>query len=176
MPQIISDQRIIEMIAEPKRLPQDWQRQLETLRGKLSSKEATVAVHGADGTQFRIIVRQSRQNRQDFSVVLLVETELTPDFHLLRYDGGSHRHTNPMEGSRISFHPHIHRATARYQRAAAAERAASGQRRKYRHDGFAFAVERFRDLTGAWDCFFDDVKLELPAGHSARALPQALTF
>ena len=158
------------MIAEPKRLPQDWQQQLATLRRKLSSRETAVVVQGADGSRFRVIVRQSRQNRQDFSVILLVETKLTPDFHLMRYDGGSHRHTNPMEGSRISFRPHIHRATARYQRAAKA------QPRKYRHDGFAFAVERFQDLTGAWNCFFDDVKLEPPVKGSARALPQVFTL
>ena len=42
---------------------------------------------------------------------------------------------------------------------------------RYYHDGFAFEVQRYQDLAGAWNCFFEDVRLELPAGSSTKPLP-----
>ena len=166
MPQVISDARIAAMIAEPKRLPPDWPRQLATLHDRPDSNESAVDVRGTAGGRFRIIIRQHRQYRNNFSVILLVRTTHQPEFRLLRYDGGSHRHKNRIEGYVIERRPHIHRATARYQRAAA--RHPTGG---YEHDGFAFEVQRYRDLAGAWNCFFEDVRLELPAGSSAKVLP-----
>ena len=166
MPQVISDARIAAMIAEPKRLPQDWRQQLATRRDRPGSNESAVDVRGSAGGRFRVIIRQQQQYRNNFSVILLVETGLQPEFRLLRYDGGNHRHRNKIEDYVIERRPHIHRATARYQRAAA--RHPTGG---YDHDGFAFEVQRYRDLAGAWDCFFEDIKLELPAGGSAKVLP-----
>ena len=171
MPQVISDARITAMIAEPKRLPQDWQRQLATLRDRpggneSDSNKSVVDVRGAAGGRFQVIVRQHQQRPNDFSVILMARTTQRPEFRLLRYDGGNHRHRNKIEGYWLERRPHIHRATARYQRAAA--RHPTGG---YDHDGFAFEVQRYRDLAGAWDCFFEDVRLELPAGSSTKALP-----
>ena len=166
MPQVISDARITAMIAEPKRLPPDWQQQLATLHDRPDSNESAVDVRGAAGARFRIIIRQHRQYRNNFSVILLVETTHQPEFRLLRYDGGNHRHRNKIEGYWLERRPHIHRATARYQRATARH-----PTERYYHDGFAFEVQRYQDLAGAWNCFFEDVRLELPAGSSAKALP-----
>lgn len=166
MTQVISDERIAEMIAEPKLLPRDWQQQLANLRPKMDSKEASVGVSGTAGTQFRIIVRQHHQRSSDFSVILTkaMPTEETParqqEFRLLRCDGSYHPHRNIIEGNLIDHRPHIHRATARYQD------------RGHPHDGYAVETDEYQDLAGAWNCFFDKVKLELPEGLSAAALPE----
>lgn len=163
MAQVISDERIAEMIAEPKLLPRDWRERLANLRPKMFNNEAAVDVLGAAGTQFTIIVRQHRQYRNNFSVILMIVTLAHPEFRLLRYDGGHHSHPNRIESTLIENRPHIHRATARYQNS------------RYPDDGYAVESQDYDDLAGAWILFSDEVKLELPEGIGDAALPEKLT-
>ena len=143
------------MIAEGKELPRNWQSATMTLRVRGGSAENFADFIGADGTAFRILVRQNRQRPDDFSVILMaILTQPVapdkPEFRLLRYDGGGHPHRNKIEGNRIPYRPHIHRATERYQ-------ALAGQSRP---DGYAEETQRYRDLAGAWACFCADVNLQ----------------
>ena len=171
MPQVISDARIAAMIAEPKRLPPDWQRQLAALKARPGRDESQVDFTGADGTAFRIIVSQRHRDRSDFSLILLAILDPSiapgkPEFRLLRYDGPGHPHTNTIEGNTINQKPHIHRATERYQ-------IATGHRRP---DGYAEETRRYQDLTGAWECFRLDVGLRFPqARNQVITLPAPFT-
>src|SRR5438132_9774066 len=56
---------------------------------------------------------------------------------LVRYNGASHPHPNRLEGNRIDFVPHIHRATERYLRA------------NLKPEGFAENTTRYTTLSGA---------------------------
>ena len=169
MVRIIPEARIAALIAEPKPLPADWRRQLATLKQREGSNESELNFTGGDGTAFRIIVRQGRVN--DFSVILLVILDEPvvpgkPEFRLLRYDGAGHPHRNTLEGNRIEFKPHIHRATERYQIAT----------RQRRPDGYAEETTRYQDLPQAWDCFRLDIALIFPAtAPETTALPAPFT-
>lgn len=166
---VVSDARIAAMIAEPKPLPLNWRRQLAILKQREGRNESQLDFTGADGTAFRIIVSDRRQH--DFSVILLAVLEEPvvpgrPEFHLLRYDGAGHPHTNKLEGNTIRRKPHIHRATEQYQIATY----------QSRPDGYAEATERYQDLPQAWDCFRLDIGLIFPATESEiTALPAPFT-
>ena len=72
-------------------------------------------------------------------------------FHLRRYNGNSHAHTNKIEkDSFLDFHIHI--ATDRYQDLTGAD-----------EDGFAVPTPRYRDLRGAFHCMLEDCGLMIPA-------------
>ena len=154
MAEIISDARIASMIAERKYLPLNWQQVQMMFRLRDGSAESFVNFTGADGTPFRILIRQKRGQPSDFSVILMAVLSIPivpgkPEFRLLRYDGSGHDRRNTIEGNWIVGKPHIHRATERYQRK-------TSQRRP---DGYAEETQRYRDLAGAWNSFCADVNL-----------------
>ena len=143
------------MIAEGKELPYSWLQTTMTLRVRGGSAESFIDFTGADGTAFRILVRQNQQRPDDFSVIIMaILTQPVvpgkPEFRLLRYDGGGHAHKNTIEGNRIPYKPHIHRATERYQT----------RTRQRRPDGYAEETQRYQNLAGAWSCFCNDVNLQ----------------
>ena len=155
MVQIVSDARIVALIAESKPLPLNWRRELAILKPREGRKESQVNLTGAAGSAFRIVVSQRRGD--DFSVILLAVLDKPvvpkrPEFPLLRYDGASHNHKNKLEGNTIWRKPHIHRATERYQ-------INTEQRRP---DGYAEATARYQDLFQAWNCFRLDIGLLFP--------------
>ena len=131
-----SDADIDSMIREPKLLPQDYRSRVQ-LRDKRGHKERELDVRGEDGTQFRLILRQSQFNILDFSIILaVIPADSNQLFRLKRYNGRSHEHTNTIEGQTFySFH--IHTATERYQESGA------------REDAFAQPTDRHADLHSA---------------------------
>lgn len=147
----LSDDEIAELIREKKQLPDDYRAKIH-LRPKRGHKEREIQVDGANGSEFRVILRQSEFNALDFSVIL---TYLPPNtnqhFRLRRYNGKSHEHTNNIEKQKFySFH--IHQATARYQEFG------------LREDSFASATDRYSDFLGAVNCLFEDCNFEFPEG------------
>lgn len=67
---------------------------------------------GADGSLFRVYLRQSSEMTDNFSagiVWMASEGEL----HLARFNGSSHVHHNQLEGSTVATF-HVHRATQKY--------------------------------------------------------------
>lgn len=166
MPEIVGDSEIGEMIAEAKYLPSDWQAQLADLKDKADSLEGEFSIVGTSGTRFRIIVSQSIHHQNKFTVILIAELGDGPDseIKLLRYDGSNHAHRNKIEGNRIARREHIHRATERYQRL--------GSRFQ---DGYAEATDRYRDLGGAWECFWHDTNLAGLGGDQFSPLPDLFT-
>lgn len=144
-----SDQEIAALIHEHKPLPENWHSQF-TIKTKRLHKERLLDVIGEAGNEFRIIIRENRVNRLDFSVILAVcIPESTRVFLLRRYNGTSHEHTNLIE--KVTFRDfHIHYATERYQQ--------KGQRAEF----YAEPTNRFTEVNGALRCLIADANFEEP--------------
>lgn len=148
MPEILTDQAIDGLIHEQKLLPEHPLGR--SLKAKSGHKEREMDVTGANGSRFRIIIRQSANNALDFSVILAYRRPHSNAlFRLRRYNGKSHQHTNKLE--RNTFYDfHIHRATERYQ--------ATG----LREDAFAEPTTAYADLHGALECMLRECTCQLP--------------
>ena len=107
-------------------------------------------IEGADGGEYRLILRQSTINALDFSVILVYRPQKSNQlFRLKRYNGKSHEHTNPIEGETF-YDFHIHQATERYQEIGA------------REDTYAKPTDRFADFQQAISCMLKDCGFETP--------------
>jgi hypothetical protein len=148
MPGILTDAEIDRLIHEEKLLPEHPLGR--SLKAKSGHKEREVDVTGADGSRFRIIVRQSVSNALDFSVILAYrQPNSNTLFRLRRYNGKSHQHTNKLEGNTF-YDFHVHRATEQYQ--------ATG----LREDAFAEPTSAYADLHSALDCMLRECSCQLP--------------
>jgi hypothetical protein len=121
------------------------------LRPKQGHKERDLDITGANGSEFRLILRQNLLNVLDFSVILAYSVSSSSQmFRLRRYNGKSHEHTNQIERNRF-YDFHIHFATERYQH--------SG----LREDAYAEVTNRYGDFQGALDCLIQDCGLVRPS-------------
>ena len=149
MAAIFSDQEIYHLIQERKPLPDDYRTKIQ-IRPKLGHKERELDIKGADGGDYRLILRQSIFNPLDFSIILAYRPPKSNQlFRLQRYNGKSHEHTNPIEGQTF-YDFHIHQATEKYQEMGA------------REDTFAKPTDRFADFQEAIACMFKDCSFEVP--------------
>ncbi len=145
----LDDQQIQGLILIPKPLPEDYQ-ELLVPRPKRGHAERELNVRSVDGTEFRIIVRQSMFNPMDFSVILAhCIPKSSQIFRLKRYNGKSHEHGNKIEGDRF-YGYHIHTATERYQDVGLWE------------DAYAERTDRYADLDGAVECMLKDCCFQVP--------------
>jgi hypothetical protein len=145
----LTDEEIKKLVSEPKPLPDNYQN-LIRLKPKLGHKEAEFVVVGNEGSQFRIIIRQSVLDPLDFTVILAYQLlESNRIIRLRRYNGKSHEHKNSLENE-VFYDFHIHEATQRYQEKGS------------REDEFARPTNRYVDLEGAMDCMVNDCAFELP--------------
>ena len=155
---ILKDSEIADFLAEKKMLPKNWQNQFQ-LREKRNFQweERTIEISGEANNIFRIILRQSRMNPFDFSIILAYkENNIT--YRLVRYNGiHASPHTNVWEKMQklpnYSFDPtfHIHKATERYQELS-----------EDKIDGFAEATTSYNDFRSALKCFFRDNNFQFP--------------
>ena len=144
-----SDQEIAALIQERKPLPADWRARVR-LRPKRGHEERDLELTGDRGSEFRMILRQNRINRLDFSLILAVRVPQSNQlFRLRRYNGKSHEHTNHIEDQTF-YDFHIHMATERYQEIGT------------REDAYAEPTDRYGDFHGALRCLIDDANLEVP--------------
>lgn len=140
---------ILGLLDEPKPLPADYRERMQT-RPKRGHKERELDITGSQGSEFRLILRQSSFNALDFSVILAYRPPGTNQlFRLRRYNGKSHEHTNVLEGQTF-YDFHVHRATERYQE--------SG----LREDAFAEPTDHFADFQGAIRCLLTECGFEVP--------------
>lgn len=146
---ILRDAEIEALISEPKLLPENWQSRFQ-LKGKsgFQHEERSIEVTGQSGNLFRVVLRRSRINTFDFSIILMFQDKDGKEYRLLRYNGKHpSKHTNTWEKKQgipdHKFGPafHIHRATERYQEAG------------YPMDGFAEVTTSYYDFRSALDCF-----------------------
>lgn len=155
MAAIFSDQDIFRLIQERKPLPEDYRTKFQT-RPKVGHKERELDIEGADGGDYRLILRQSVLNSIDFSIILAYRPPKSNQFfRLQRYNGKSHEHTNPIEGETF-YDFHIHQATERYQEMGA------------REDTFAKPTNRFADFHQAISCMLKDCGFEVPVEPQGR--------
>ncbi len=145
----LGDAEIVRLLAERKILPVDYRERIQ-MRPKRGHRERELDVTGDEGSECRIVLRQSLFNPLDFSVILAYRPPNTNQlFRLRRYNGKSHEHTNTLEGQTF-YDFHIHTATERYQE--------SG----LREDVFAEVTDRFADFHGAIRCLLEDCNFNIP--------------
>jgi hypothetical protein len=144
-----SEQDIIRLLKEEKILPEDY-KSLIQVRPKRGHNERELAIQGKNGSDFKIILRQSLINPLDFSVILAYQPQNSNQlFRLLRCNGKSHEHTNTLEQTKF-YNFHIHRATERYQEMGA------------REDWYAEATDRFANFQQAVTCLLQDGGFKMP--------------
>jgi len=120
MSTILSDKDIAILVKEKKLLPTDYRTRIQ-VRPKRGHKERELDVKGSDGSDFRLIFRQSLLNPIYFSIILAYTPPNSNQlFRLQRYNGKSHEHTNLIEVETF-YDYHIHQATERYQQIGARE-------------------------------------------------------
>jgi hypothetical protein len=147
---LLTDAEIAAFISEPKQLPAGFLSKVQ-LRPKQGHKERDLEITGANGSEFRLILRQSLFNILDFSAILAyADKSSSQAFRLRRYNGKSHEHTNKIEHQTI-YGFHIHFATERYQH--------SG----FREDAYAELTNRYGDFQGALSCLIQDCGLVFPS-------------
>ncbi|MCX6676844.1 MAG: hypothetical protein NTU95_02725 [Methanothrix sp.] len=111
---LISDQEIIELIGEEKKLAVNFREQL-TLKKKSDKKyqECDLSAKSNKGA-FIITVKVNIKDVFDFSIILQYISENGFNYILRRYNG-THQHKNILERTLIRGY-HIHIATEKYQR------------------------------------------------------------
>jgi len=120
------------------------------LRPKRGHSEREIDIVGSEGSEFRLIFRQSLFNTLDFSVILAYEMPRSNEvFRLRRYNGRSHEHTNSIEQQKF-YDFHIHQATERYQEICSME------------DTYAEPTDRYPDLQGGIACMIGDCGFDVP--------------
>ena len=141
-----TDEEINDLIHTPK-APVGDRTDLPRLRDAGMHARATALFRDDDGNEFKVVLRRSRANALDFSVILAVRMPRSNRwFRLRRYNGRSHVHRNRIEGTTVSGF-HIHTATERYQR--------SGRR----EDAYAEAATTYGDYEGAVSCLIEEANL-----------------
>jgi hypothetical protein len=132
---ILDDNQIAALVNEPK--PTVEPAGLTPTARKGAHRETQKSIATAQGSSFRLIVRQSALDPLDFSVILGYELpETTRVFRLRRHNGNSHDHPNRIERT-VARGFHVHLATERYQLAG------------YEEDGYAETTNSYSDLAGA---------------------------
>lgn len=143
---LYTDEEIAKLLAEIKPLPVDYLGQLK-MKPRHGNLLADLDVTGADGSEFRIMMRQSEMYPRNFSVILAVRPADTLNlFRLRRHNGDTHEHRNHIEGDVFQAF-HIHQATERYQA------------RGMKEDSYAEPTDRYVSIGGALnamvlDCSF----------------------
>ncbi len=156
-----TDEEIDDLIHTPK-APVGDRTDLPRLRDTGMHARATALSCGDDGNEFRVVLRRSRANALDFSVILAVRVPRSNRwFRLRRYNGRSHIHRNRIEGTTVTGF-HIHTATERYQR--------SGRR----EDAYAESATTYGDYEGALRCLIAEAKLAIAPrlNFQARLFPE----
>ena len=146
----LSEAEISRLLAERKPLPPDYRERIQT-KPKHGHKERELDVIGTDGSEFRLIFRQSEFNPLDFSVILAYRPPKTNQlFRLRRYNGKSHEHTNTLDGQTF-YDFHVHKATERYQ-----------DESGLREDSYAEPAKSFADFHGAIRAMLGDCGFNVP--------------
>jgi hypothetical protein len=150
---ILSEDSIRELIAERKPIPEGLKPLTRLIERNKHLRREYEFISMA-GNPFMIKIRKSTLNPFDFSVILGYQLPgVNTIFHLRRYNGKSHYHTNTIENVRFrNFH--IHTATERYQNIGP----------KVEH--FAEFTTRYADLDGAIDCMLTDCGFRDPIEES----------
>jgi hypothetical protein len=149
---ILTDERIHELLVEPKRIPAGLGAMYKAMSAHNGYYRKDLDVQSDSDNRFVIKIRQTCAYPMNFSVILgyMLPSSYTV-FRLRRYNGKSHFHSNTLEKQPEFYDYHIHEATERYQQA-----------RGYNPDHFAEPTKRYGDLQGAIDCLVNDCGFDNP--------------
>ena len=148
MPIFLTDGEIADKVNEIKPLQKDFSKLFQP-KQKNGHREFNLNIDGGNGSQFRLVFRQSIFNSLDFSVILLyLPVGTNRHFRIRRYNGKSHEHTNKLENETF-YDFHIHQATERYQAAG------------WDEDDYAQPTQRYSDHHGALTCMLNDCGFEI---------------
>jgi hypothetical protein len=146
---VVDDAQIAALLAERK--PAVDPSELVPRRRKRGHLEGLKDVVGVEGSKFRLVVRQSLLDVQDFSAILGWErSSHTGLFRLRRCNGRSHEHRNQLDGGAVFFDFHVHTATERYQ--------VGG----YDEEHYALPTDAYVDLVGAIRHLLETCSFEPP--------------
>lgn len=139
--EVLTDEKIAGLIAMPKQVTNPNARRRSV--GRHEQVNYTVSTN--DGEMgFEVFARQSIRLTESFSCGLLWISPSGEKVTLIRYNGMSHPHNNPIEGNEFRYCCHIHIATQRYI-------ALNKQ-----PETFAEETSRYRSLNGALACLIQD--------------------
>ncbi|MBU4300438.1 hypothetical protein L6303_07815 [archaeon] len=150
---IVTDAQIRAFIDEVKLLQPNFTPRLKDGIGKYSFEHQVI---GLLGNMFKIIIRQSKINPLDFSVIfgVLLGGNL---FRIKRYNGNSHTHMNKLEKIEIQGF-HIHLATQKYQE------------NGFKEEGYAEKTTRYSDWKTALDLMLNENNFEFEVDKEQRRL------
>jgi hypothetical protein len=153
------DTAIATIISAPKLISSDdYDNLFHLSREKKQHKEKDITIPRDDESSYKLIIRSSKINPLDFSVILaLCFSDSNRMFKLRRYNGKSHRHRNKIE-DQVFYDFHVHEATERYQRL--------GVKEEY----FAQPTSEYSDLTGAIRVCMKECNIAPPSGVTERLL------
>jgi hypothetical protein len=124
-----------QLLAMPKRVTNPRAREVADAN---HLKRRDYTVQSTEGSEdFVLFTRQNRTISDSFSCGLRWIAPGSEELILVRYNGPSHPHPNRLEGNRLDFVAHIHRATEKYLRA------------NLKAEGFAAATTQYSTLMGA---------------------------
>lgn len=132
---------------EKKKLPDEFKPKELNLKDGETSRRFDREIKGEQGHTFKIIIRQSKINPLDFSVIfgVLIGNEV---FRIRRYNGDHGFHTNKIEGIHIKG-CHIHKATERYQQ------------KGFQEDGYAEKTTEYAHWTKALEIMLQENNFEI---------------
>lgn len=146
----LSDSEISELINESKSIPLNFEFFLKNWKGKKGHLEFDHKISRNDGSYFLVKLRQSKENKLDFSVIFAYSAKGTSKiFRLMRYTGKSHVHKNALEKENKFYDYHIHKATEKYQKEGRKE------------ESYAEVTTRYSDINGALRCLIEDCNITL---------------
>ena len=150
---IITDREIDSFLKEKKTLQNPIN---PAFRDGRSSQKFEQEVEGENGNIFKIIIRISKFNPSDFSIIFCVKIG-SRLFRLKRYNGDSHEHTNKLEDEKVDG-CHIHQATERYQD------------NGFREEDYAKKTTKYNDWKKALEVMLSENNFQLAVPEGQRRL------
>lgn len=137
----LTDEKIRNLLLLEKRITNPNVR--NKAKGKHTERDYTV-IDKSGELNFSIFVRQNSMLENDFSAGLIWHMPSGESITLCRYNGSTHSHANRLEGTRLGYECHIHKATERYIQA------------NKKAESFAEGTDRYQTVEGALHCLLLD--------------------
>lgn len=103
----VTDEMIAALLVAPKKIVNPGARWAD----KPSHRQVNYVVHANDGEHFTLYARQNVRVAQDFSCGLAWHAPGGETLTLVRYNGPSHTHRDPLSREPLPMTCHIHRAS-----------------------------------------------------------------
>lgn len=140
----VTDQQIASLLSMPKQVLNPNIK----VKNKGAHAEFNYMVIGEDefniSYKFLLYTRQNKIITDDFSCGLIWCIPSGEVITLTRYNGSHHPHSSHLEGGKMEFQCHIHKATEKYIRA------------NKKPEGHAQATFRYNNLPQALKCLLED--------------------